>query len=71
MITTKKDGTKIKEYLDPDDPRITEMGVTKRIRMPTTSNLANPLQTFLLGSTSILEVSLIAVSCFCSILEVF
>ena len=43
MVTTKKVGTKIKEYLDPDDPRITEMGVTKRIRMPT-SNLSNSLK---------------------------
>ena len=43
MVTTKKDGTKTKKYIDPDDPRIAEMGVTKRIRM-SASNLTSPLQ---------------------------
>ena len=44
MVTTKKDGTKTKTYIDPDDPRIAEMGVTKRIRMPA-SNFTSRLQT--------------------------
>ena len=38
MVTTKRDGTKFKEYLDPEDPRIAEIGVTKRVRMPDVDN---------------------------------
>merc|ERR1719245_2706710 len=32
MVTTKKDGTKVKEYLDPDDPRISEIGITRKLK---------------------------------------
>ena len=32
MVTTKKDGTKVKEYLDPDDPRIAEIGITRKLK---------------------------------------
>ena len=33
MVTTRRDGTKVKEYLDPEDPRIAELGVTKKMKM--------------------------------------
>ena len=32
MVTTKRDGSKVKEILDPEDPRITEIGVIKKTR---------------------------------------
>ena len=32
MVTTKRDGTKVKEYLDPEDPRISEIGVTRKLK---------------------------------------
>ena len=34
MVTTKKDGSKTKEYLSPEDPRIAKIGVTKRLKVP-------------------------------------
>ena len=43
MVTTKKDGTKIKEYLNPEDPRISEIGVTKKIKMSLSDNSVNNL----------------------------
>ena len=50
MVTTRKDGTKVKEYLDPEDPRIAEIGITRKLKTPsnnvttiagTTSNTNN------------------------------
>ena len=34
MVTTRKDGTKVKEYLDPEDPRIAEIGITRKLKTP-------------------------------------
>ena len=39
MVTTKSDGTKVKEYLDPEDPRISEIGITKRFKPSSASNV--------------------------------
>merc|ERR1712223_639983 len=43
MVTTKIDGTKVKEYLDPDDPRISEIGVTRKLK-PSPVDSDNTLQ---------------------------
>ena len=43
MVTTKRDGTKVKEYLDPDDPRISEIGVTRKLK-PSPVDSDNTLQ---------------------------
>ena len=42
MVTTKKDGTKVKEYLEPDDPRIRQMGVTKKVKVAPGSTTSGP-----------------------------
>jgi hypothetical protein len=39
MVTTRKDGTKVKEYLDSEDPRIAEIGITRKLKTPS-NNLA-------------------------------
>ena len=39
MVTTRKDGTKVKEYLDPEDPRIAEIGITRKLKTPS-NNIA-------------------------------
>ena len=44
MVTTKKDGTKVKEYLDPEDPRISEIGITKRLRPYSSASTVNDIQ---------------------------
>ena len=38
MVTTKRDGSKVKEILDPEDPRIAEIGVIKKTR-PQSGNI--------------------------------
>lgn len=38
MVTTKRDGSKVKEILDPEDPRIAEIGVIKKTR-PQSGNM--------------------------------
>ena len=43
MVTTKRDGTKVKEYLDPEDPRISEIGVTRKLK-PSPVDSDNNLQ---------------------------
>ena len=43
MVTTKRDGTKVKEYLDPEDPRISEIGVTRKLK-PSSVDSDNTLQ---------------------------
>ena len=43
MVTTKRDGTKVKEYLDPEDPRISEIGVTRKLK-PSPVDSDNTLQ---------------------------
>ena len=40
MVTTRKDGTKVKEYLDPEDPRIAEIGITRKLKTPS-NNVTN------------------------------
>ena len=43
MVTTKRDGTKVKEYLKPGDPRISEIGISKRAKN-SSSNIVNDKQ---------------------------
>lgn len=42
MVTTRKDGTKVKEYLDPDDPRIAEIGITKKLKTQSNNIASSP-----------------------------
>ena len=42
MVTTRKDGTKVKEYLDPEDPRIVEIGITRKLKTPSSNITRDP-----------------------------
>ena len=56
MVTTRKDGTKVKEYLEPEDPRIAEIGITRKLKTPS-NNLGRsadaPINTHSFGKGSI------------------